>query len=352
MVSLQEKIRNLSMGIAVSSIVSTGSPHAQQTPAPDKIPTPIEQNNGWQHITHPSMSYIKGLSNDEIAKTYTKEYIEGLGELYWVAHNQAHFTPEQRKQESLKQQETAYSDGLVIRNRPVFSVAPNDVVEKLKQKPEIEITHQFPDNYLYLQKEDYIRLCRYQSSQKIASDCLNLVSAQPEKVDKLLPGTSDFIKNNVSDLRATKLNTSYSAASLRTIQKHILKNFNKISPDFNQQMEQNYSQRGNKHPTLNKLTPEGFYVMIDTDWPIAFESPKIQQDVQQVSDILAIEPDSNVSTPQQKKNTAADTISRLRGKTDSTKTNKSTYSKFKNSIKKTKDSFKQLKESLNQLKQR
>ena len=78
MVSIQEKIRNLSMGIAVSSIMSTGAVHAQEQHQPDKFPQTIEKTDEWQRVIMPDkdMFSIYKYHTEEEARQANREYAQ------------------------------------------------------------------------------------------------------------------------------------------------------------------------------------------------------------------------------------------------------------------------------------
>ena len=291
MVSIQEKIRNLSMGIAVSSIMSTGAVHAQEQHQPDKFPQAIEKTDTTQYITPPTISYSEALSGKETKTQFVSEYIQGLGDLYWISQG---ITTPPTPEEQDKTIKNIVKKGFIIhRKTPIISLIPSYAIDKLKQN-EISLKTDFPESYKRLQKDDYLKVCRYQTTETLAQTCLALAKEQPEKINKLLPNLSKFIAENCPTLSKNDNNTSFSIEDKNTLQKHIMINFNKIAPNFDQEMEQNYNLSDSK--TIKKLTPEGFYLMVNPDYPIDFKSQNLQEPIKQTYEMINMkQPTANTS---------------------------------------------------------
>ncbi len=367
MVSIQEKIRNLSMGIAVSSIMSTGAAQAQETHQQDKFPQAIEKTDEWQRVIMPDkdMFSLYKYHTEEEARQANREYAQANGDLYWVLKRMPNASNEEKekhlneynhfytetKDKSLKAildpNNTYYS--LPSRDRAAkfyLTIAPR--YSKLKEQKEIVILNNPRQTYLHCQKEDFLKLARYTASKNLANDCIALANEQPEKVDKVLPELSSFIKQQEFKALYSTKSTMAPIELTDTVQKHILKNFNKIAPNFDKQMEAKYNERDPNTVTLKKMTPEAFY-LLQNGYDVDFNSPKIAADVQRIADIINIEPDpitqtqqKTVDNHQESQTSTADKISELRGTnsiSDSKKNIKNNWQQIKQNISNAKNNF-------------
>ncbi len=359
MVSIQEKIRNLSMGIAVSSIMSTGAVHAQEQHQPDKFPQAIEKTDEWQRVTMPEGGLLSSYPSEKEALQAFRQHTEANGDLYWCIRGMANASNEE-KEKFLNSTDRITGSGfnedgserysLPIRNRPSMSaLIPPQIVQKIKQQENISILNSPDKMYLHLQKEDYLKASRFDASKDLAQKCIVLYKNSPEKVDKILPNLSNYINQYSEDIHINEYGAVMPTKEVTdTVQKHILKNFNKIAPDFDKQMEAKYNERDPNTVTLKKMTPEAFYTLA-YDWNgyiSNFNSPKIAADVQRIADIMNIEPDpitqtqqKTVDNHQETTTNAVDKISQLRG------TNNISESKAN-----IKNSWQQIKQNINQAK--
>ena len=312
MVSIQEKIRNLSMGIAVSSIMSTGTAQAQETHQQDRFPQAIEKTDEWQRIVMPDIDTKVGYESDEKAEEYMREYAKKNGDFFWIATRGKILTSQEQEHE-IKEHILYCGHALKVRPSLATTIKPH-VIANLKQQEDINITPTVNKKYIFLQKEDYLKASRFDASKQLALSCIALYKDQPEKVDKLLPNLSNYINQYSENIHINKDGTILPPKEVTdNVQKHILKNFNQIAPNFDKQMEARYNERDTNTITLKKMTPESFY-LLDTGFMVNFNKPQIATEVQRIADIMNIEPDPITQTQQKTVDNPQESLVTLSGR--------------------------------------